>query len=114
MHTIEYYLKKGIPLQYAEYYASGTKTIVSAYANDDFTVTISFNNGEKRKLDLKPIIDQGGVFEHFNTLEAFKRLYVDECHTICWDINPNVDSNTVYENKVDLSPEFCYVESVPC
>ena len=113
MRTVDEYLKMGIPLPYAKYYASGTKRIVSAFPNDDFTVTILFNNGEKRKLDIKPIINEGGVFNHIKAPEAFKRLYVDDTYTICWDIDPNIDSNVVYENKIDLAPEFCYVESVP-
>lgn len=114
MRTVEYYLEKGVPLPYAQYYASGTKKIVNAIPNDDYTVTILFDNGEKRNLDIKPIIKEGNVFKHIQPLEAFKRLYIDECNTICWDIDPNIDSNIVYENKIDLSPEFCYVESIPC
>lgn len=114
MHTVDYYLKKGFPLPYAEYYANGAKRIMSAMPNDDYTVTILFNNGEKRKLDIKPIIDEGGVFKNIETPDAFKRLYLDDSRNICWDIDPNVDSNAVYENKIDLSTEFCYVESTPC
>ncbi len=114
MRTVEQYLEMGMPLPYAEYYASGAKKIVSATPNDDFTVTILFDNGERRNLDIKPIINEGGVFKNIETQESFKRMYVDECRTICWDIDPDVDSNVVYENKIDLAPEFCYVESVPC
>lgn len=114
MRTVEQYLEMGMSLPYAEYYASGTKKIVSASANDDFTITILFDNGEKRVLNVKPVIDEGGVFRHLASPETFKRLYVDDSHTVCWDIDPGIDSNVVYENKIDLSPEFCYVESIPC
>ena len=29
------------------------------------------------------------------------------------DIDPNVDSDVVWNNKVDLCPDSCYVDSVP-
>lgn len=43
----------------------------------------------------------------------FRRVYLDEDHSVCWDIDPNVDSNEVWNNKVDLCPDSCYVDSVP-
>ena len=35
--------------------------------------------------------------------------------TICiaWDIDPNIDSHQVWNNKVDLCPDTCYIDSVP-
>lgn len=30
-----------------------------------------------------------------------------------WDIDPDVDSDVVWSNKVDLCPDSCYVDSVP-
>lgn len=30
-----------------------------------------------------------------------------------WDIDPNIDSNKVWSNKVDLCPDGCYIDSVP-
>ena len=45
-NTVEYYLSKGFDHKAAEYFAGGKKKIVGVVANRDFTLTISFDNGE--------------------------------------------------------------------
>lgn len=112
--SIEYYLSKGFDRKMAEYYAAGRKKILAAVPNQDFTLTITFDNGEKRIFDVKPILQPGTVFEHFMDYENFKRVYVDDTHCIAWDIDPSVDSNAVWNNKIDLCPDCCYVDSLPC
>lgn len=114
MDAVECYLKKGVPRPMAEYFASGRKKIIAVTANDDFTLRITFDNGEIRTLDMKPYLCPGSVFEPFMQLENFKRVYLDEQHSICWDIDPNVDSNERWDNKIDICPDCCYVDSVPC
>lgn len=111
--TVEYYLSKGFDKKTAEYFAGGKRRIVSVIPNDDFTLTIGFDNGEKRLYDVSPLIKSGTVFETFSDLENFKRVYIDEQHTVSWDINPDVDSNIVWNNKVDLCPDSCYIDSIP-
>ncbi len=112
-NTIEYYLANGFDRRTAEYFADGKKTIAAVKPNDDFTLTISFDNGERRLLDMRPYLKKGTVFENFLDIENFRRVYVDAQHVISWDIDPNVDSETVWNNKVDLCPDSCYIDSVP-
>ena len=112
-NSVEYYLSKGFDRKTAEYFAGGRKRIVSVLPNNDFTLTIGFDNGENRLFDVRPFLKKGTVFEPFLLLENFKRVYVDEQHTVCWDIDPDVDSNIVWNNKVDLSPDSCYIDSTP-
>ena len=112
-NSVGYYISKGFDIKMAEYFASGRKTIVGVEPNDDFTLTIVFDNGEKRILDVKPLIENGTVFETFAEFENFRRVYVDECHCISWDKDPNIDSNIEWNNKVDLCPDYCYVYSEP-
>jgi hypothetical protein len=111
--TVEYYLEKGLDLNTAKYFASGRKTIVNVTANDDFTLTIEFDNGEKKLYDVKPLLKPGTVFEPFANINNFRRVYLDENHCIAWDIDPDVDSSVVWSNKVDLCPDSCYIDSVP-
>lgn len=110
---VEYYLSKDFDRPAAEYFASGRKRIIGVSANDDFTLTIRFDNGEQRLYDMRPYLKKGTVFEPFAKLENFRRVYVDDTHAIAWDIDPNVDSKKVWSNKVDLSPDSCYLDSVP-
>ncbi len=112
-YTVEHYLSKGFDIKAAEYYASGRKRIVEVVANDDFTLTISFDNGEKRLYDVRPLLQEGTVFETFADIKNFRRVYLDDTHCIAWDIDPDVDSDVVWSNKVDLCPDCCYMDSVP-
>ena len=111
--TVKQYLAKGLDRKTAEYFAAGRKTIASVVPNNDFTLTITFNNGEKRLYDVRPLLKKGTVFESFLRLEDFRRVYVDNTHCIAWDIDPSIDSNEVWSNKVDLCPDECYINSVP-
>lgn len=111
--NIEYYLSKGFDLRTAEYFSNGRRKIVGVIPNDNFTLTISFDNGEKRVLDIAPMLIKGTVFETFADIKNFRRVYIDENHSIAWDINPEIDSNIVWNNKVDLCPDSCYIDSVP-
>lgn len=111
--SIEYYLSKGFDRKTAEYFASGRKKIVSVKPNEDFSLVIGFDNGEHRLYDVKPLLKKGTVFEKFNDFNEFKRVYIDDCHCISWDIDPSIDSNVFWNNKVDLCPDSCYIDSVP-
>lgn len=112
-NTVEYYMAKGFDRAMAEYYASGRKKIVSVKPNEDFTLFLTFDNGERRILDVKPVLDKGGVFTPFRDYNNFKRVYLDDTGCVSWDIDPEVDSNVVWNNKVDICPDGCYVDSVP-
>ena len=112
-NSVEYYLSKGFDKKAAEYFAGGKKRIISVTPNKDFTLTIGFDNGEYRLFDVRPLLKKGTVFEPFMEFDNFKRVYVDEQHTVSWDIDPETDSNIVWNNKVDLCPDSCYLDSLP-
>lgn len=111
--SVSYYLSKGFPLPVAEYYAAGRKKITAVKPNEDFTLTLSFDNGEVRLYDCKPLLCDGTVFAPFRDYKNFERVYIDAEHCVSWDIDPTVDSETVWSNKVDLCPDSCYIDSVP-
>ena len=111
--TIEQYLEMGLDRKMAEYYASGRKKVTAVSPRPDFTLLLTFNNGEQRILDMKPALETGGVFTIFRKYENFQRVYLDDCGDVSWDIDPNIDSNVVWNNKVDICPDGCYVDSVP-
>ena len=46
--AVEFYISKGFDLKTAEYFANGKKRIIGVVPNNDFTLTISFDNGEKK------------------------------------------------------------------
>lgn len=111
--SVEYYLSKGFDCKTAEYFAAGRRRIIKVIPNDDFTLTISFDNGEKRLYDMRPFLKKGTVFEPFIEPDNFRKVYVDDANCIAWDIDPNIDSEKVWSNKVDLCADGCYIDSVP-
>ena len=112
-HNVEYYLAKGLDEKMAAYFAEGRRQIEAVTPNPDFSLTILFDNGERRVFDMRPLLLPGTVFAPFSKWENFSRVYVDDTKCIAWDIDPTVDSNVEWNNKVDLSPDTCYVESRP-
>lgn len=113
MKSIEYYLDRGFDRRTAEYFAGGRRTIVSVTPSDDFSILLTFDNGERRRLDMKPDIRPGTVFAFLADPANFRRVYLDEARCISWDIDPAVDSRKVWGNKVDISPDSCYLDSLP-
>lgn len=110
---IQFYLSKGMDQATAAYYASGRKKILSVTPNADFTLTLGFDNGEKRLLDCRPFILDGTVFAPLKVFETFKRVYLDEDGCVSWDIDPDIDSSVVWNNKLDLCPDSCYIDGQP-
>lgn len=111
--TVDDYLSRGFSQKAAEYFANGRRQITDVSANNDFTLTIGFDNGEKRLYDMRPFLKKGTVFEPFADMENFRRVYIDALHSVAWDIDPSIDSDKVWNNKVDLCPDTCYMDSVP-
>ena len=110
--TVDYYLAMGCDRLAAEYYAGGRKRLTGVKANPDFTLTLTYEEREERIYDCKPLLDKGGVFVHLRKYENFARVFI-EYGAVCWDIDPNVDSNEVWNNRIDLCPDSCYIDSIP-
>lgn len=111
--TVDYYLAKGFDLRAAKYFASGRKKIIAVEPNNNFTLSINFDNGETRIYDVRPLLKQGSVFEPLSNIDNFRRVYIDEEHCIAWDIDPAIDSAKVWSNKIDLCSDTCYIDSQP-
>lgn len=107
-----FYLSKGFDRPMAEYFASGRKRIIAVSPNKDFTLILDFDNGERRLFDCKPFLQIGTVFTPFLQFENFQRVYLDREHCVSWDIDPTIDSEVVCNNKIDLCPDRCYVDSI--
>lgn len=111
--NIEHYLKKGMEQDMAEYFVTGKRTIIKVKPNSDFTLTLNFDNGEVRIYDCKHLLEDGTIFEILKDYNNFKRVYLDEDNIVSWDKDPNIDSNVVWSNKIDLCSDSLYVKSIP-
>jgi len=69
-------------------------TVTKVVPREDFTLVITFDNGEEGTLDTKPYLDFG-VFQEISDFEQFKRVRV-AFDTIEWDCGADLDSEFVY------------------
>lgn len=74
--SVEYYLSKGYNRKMAEYFASGRKRITKVVPRNDFTLLLSFDNGETRLYDARPLLQAGTVFAPFREWDNFRRVYL--------------------------------------
>ena len=109
-HDVTFYLKHGFDQKAAEYFVSGRRRATSVRPLPDKSLLVTFDNGEARLYDMTPVIQPGTVFAFLADETAFERVYIDENNDIAWDIDPEVDSAVVWNNKVDISADTCYLE----
>ncbi|NNE69293.1 MAG: DUF2442 domain-containing protein [Rhodothermales bacterium] len=64
----------------------------------DYLLSVTFDTGERRVLDMKPYLDFG-VFKRLRTEAEFRAVRVS-FDTVAWECG------------VDLDPEFAYAKSV--
>lgn len=111
MSRVDEYVSKGFDRRTAEYFAGGRKKVVSVTPHENLTLSLTFDSGERRIFNMKHIVEDGTVFAFLSEPSNFMRVYIDEDGSVCWDIDPDVDSSVVWNNKVDLSPDTCYLDS---
>ena len=75
--------------------------ITSAEYADGYRIRVRFQNGKSGVVDLKPLIDRGGVFSVLRDVEVFKAFSVDpEWHVLSWE-----------DGRIDVAPETVYEEA---
>ena len=113
MKSEEYYLSKGFDKRAAKYFSAGRRIVTEVIPKKDFTLELTFDNGEKRVYDVRPLLKKGTVFERLKREENFLRVYIDDTNAIAWDIDPEIDSSKIWSNKIDICSDSCYMDSVP-
>ena len=67
-------------------------------ANDNYTLTLRFSNGETGVYDCKPLLDFG-VFAELKDLVYFKRARTFN-GTVVWPNEQDIDPDTLYLDSV--------------
>ena len=75
------------------------KGITAVAPQENYTLLLTFENGEQRYLDMKPYLHRG-VFKQLANLNIFNTAHLS-FDTVAW------------KNEVDLAPEVLYEKSVP-
>ena len=69
--------------------------VISVECEDDYVLSVSFDNGENGLLDMKPYLDFG-VFRKIKDPDIFKTAHVS-FDTIAWESGADIDPELVYE-----------------
>jgi hypothetical protein len=67
---------------------------------DNFFLLLVFENGEKRKFDMKPYLNLG-IFKDLNDLKVFNSVKVS-FDSIEWDNEADIDPEVLYENSIKI------------
>ena len=77
-----------------------TLDVTSVQATDDFQLDIHFKNGERRRFDMRPLL-QLKPWNRIATPQLFMRARV-EYGTVVWP------------GEIDIAPETLYEDSIEC
>lgn len=104
-------ITREMPSKVKEYFESGRKKIVKVVPNNDYSLTIYFNNDEIRIYNMSESLF--GIFEILKDKERFEEVFIDEYGNIAWDIDKNIDSSIHWNNRINLCKDSVYMESIP-
>jgi hypothetical protein len=72
--------------------------VTSVEAREDFTLSVTFENGNSGVLDMKPLL-HFGVFKRIQDYDRFKQVRV-AFDTIEWDSGVDLDPEFIHENCI--------------
>jgi len=66
---------------------------------DDMTLLVEFISGEKKKYDVKPLMDKWSVFKDLEKNSTFKYVKVDVGgYGVVWNEDIDLSSNELWDN----------------
>lgn len=68
---------------------------------ENYTLLLTFNNGEKRIFDVKPYLEHK-IYKRLKNKELFNKVHIIYDYTIAWN------------NEIDMCPDSIYRDSIPC
>ena len=96
-----------IPKEVQDYLKNGRRKLVKITANDDYSLTLVFDDDETRVYELANMLT--GVLVILKDKNKFKEVFIDSFGNIAWDIDNQVDSDIVPNNRIDLSADNAYI-----
>lgn len=74
--------------------------VINVVVNDDYTLTLTFDNGEIKKFDVKPHLNVG-IFTELKDIKYFKKAKIDD-GTVSWNNKQDICPDTLYEDSILL------------
>jgi hypothetical protein len=76
--------------------------IIAVIANDDFSLTLEYETGERRIFDVRPYMELG-IFQELKNPAYFQRVGVS-LGTIAWPHGQDFCPDTLFEKSVSCTP----------
>ena len=75
--------------------------VVAVVANDDYTLTLTFTNGEVKMYDMKPMLDKG-IWRELQNIGYFRCVRLDRngVGTVEWPHEQDICPDMLYEKSV--------------
>jgi hypothetical protein len=74
--------------------------VVNVIARDDFSLELTFDNGEVRLFDARPYLEKG-LFVELKDPDRFRQAHV-AYDTVCWPGRLDIAPETLYDRSVLL------------
>ncbi len=100
-----------VPKKVKEYFERGNRRIIKVVPNDDYSLTVIFDNDEARIYDMSNNLY--GVFEVLKDKTIFNQVFIDEFGNIAWEREQNVGSGKTWSNKIEICKDSVYMDSKP-
>jgi hypothetical protein len=85
--------------------------VVNVVARDDYSLELTFDNGEVRLFDARPYLDKG-LFAQLKDLDRFRSAYV-AYDTVCWPGRLDIAPETLYDRSVLLRKQAGLIAAEP-
>lgn len=77
------------------------RNITNVQANDDWTLDVSFQDGERRRYNVKPLLECE-AFRELSDIGAFKRIQ-NGGYFVEWENEADLSADTLYLDGIVLS-----------
>ena len=96
-----------IPPEVQTYLSNGRRKITTVTPNDDYSLTLTLDDGAVRIYEMGDNLT--GVLAVLRNQAKFHEVFIDAFGNVAWDIDRLVDSDVVFENRIDLSADNAYI-----
>lgn len=78
--------------------------VVAVVPHEDYTLTVTFRDGDKKLYDMRPLIDGERAFKPYAPLidiNLFMKAHV--CGSVAWSDKIDIAPEELYENGIDIT-----------
>ncbi len=100
-----------VPKKVKEYFQKGERKITKVVSNDDYSLTVTFDNDEVRIYDMSNNLY--GVFEILKDKNTFNKVFIDEFGNIAWEREQIAGSGKPWGKKIEICKDSVYMDSKP-